>query len=176
MNHYLYSKKDSYKICFLVNQIQLRELEKEYFEGLNKEDILILDLYKDPKKKKTSVSDMKEYLQDVQETLAKFNVEYVIICNSEYYKVFTKQTKADVNIGYIKEVDNYKVIYCPDFKSIFYDPIRVREKIKRSLFGLIVSYGKRNLCFVPYLSVLCTDVMRTGFNSHIDNPCFGVTV
>ena len=174
MNHYLYSKKDSYKICFLVNQIQLRELEKEYFEGLNKEDILILDLYKDPKKKKTSVSDMKEYLQDVQETLAEFNVEYVIICNSEYYKVFTKQTKADVNIGYIKEVDNYKVIYCPDFKSIFYDPIKVREKIKRSLSALkndLVGAYKEpgNINFQGYYPKTLEDVSRASA-SLLDKP------
>ena len=135
MNHYVFKAKDSYKICFLVNRINLEEIKKEYLNQLDvlEEDILLLDLYKDPKKKKTSVSDMKEYLKDVEETLAEFNVEYVVVCNSDYFKVFAKEAKADVHIGYIKNVDNRKVIYMPDFKSIFYDPIKVREKITRSI-------------------------------------------
>ena len=136
MNHYTFKTNDSYRICFLVNSIRMQEITKEYLSDLNKDEVLILDLYKDPKKKKTSTSDMKDYLEDVKETLVDFKVEYVVVCNSEYYKVFAKESKADTNIGYIKEVNGFKVIYVPDFKSIFYDPIKVREKIKRSLSAL----------------------------------------
>lgn len=136
MSYYTFKEKDSYKICFLVNRIQIAEISKEYLTDINKEDVLIMDLYKDPKKKKTSVSNMKDYLEDVVETLKEYHVEYVVICNSDYYKVFTKEPKADVNIGYIKEVDSFKTLYVPDFKSIFYDPIKVRAKIQRSLEAL----------------------------------------
>lgn len=136
MNHFVFKQKDSYKICFLVNQIQVPKIESEYLDGLDKEDVLILDLYKDPSKKKTKVSLMKEYLEDVKEVLAQFKVEYVVVCDSDYYKVFTKETKAEVFLGYIKEIEGYKTIYVPDFKAIFYDPIKVREKIKRSLTAL----------------------------------------
>lgn len=136
MNHFTFSTRKTYKICFLVNKIQMDEITKEYLNDLDKNEILILDLYKDPKKKKTSVASMKEYLKDVEETLSSFKVEYVIICNSDYYKVFTREAKADVTIGYVKEMGCYKVIYAPDYKSIFYDPIKVRAKISRSLIAL----------------------------------------
>lgn len=135
MQHLTYVTKEEYRFCFLVNKIQKQEIEKEYLSLLDapKEDILILDLFKDPTKKKTSTADMKEYLESVKEVLQDFDVEYVVICNSDYYKLFSKEAKSDVNIGYIKEVGHWKVLYCPDYKSIFYDPDKVKAKIKRSI-------------------------------------------
>lgn len=136
MRSYVYKEKDSYSICFLVNKIQIADIDKEYFQGLNVEDIVIAELYKDPKKKKTPVTNMKEFLQDIKLELQQLQVKYLVICNSDYYKVFTKEPKADVNLGYIKEIDGFKVLYVPDYKAIFYDPDRVRDKIQRSLSAL----------------------------------------
>lgn len=138
MNHFTFETRDQYRVCFLVNKIQMKDISNEYLKLLDipKEEVLILDLYKDPKRKKTTASDMKEYLQEVEETLAQFKVEYVVICNGDYFKTFSSQTKADVWIGYIKSVNQYKVLYCPDYKAIFYDPDKVRVKIYRALNAL----------------------------------------
>lgn len=135
MQHLTFAQKEEYKICFLVNKIQKEDLEKYYLKDLKvaKEDVLFLDLYKDPCKKKTSASDMKEYLKDVEETLKEFNIQYVVVCNSDYYKIFTKEPKAEVNLGYIKTVEEWKVVYCPDFKAVFYDPDKIKQKILRSI-------------------------------------------
>lgn len=136
MRSYVFKEKDSYSICFLVNKIQIADIDKEYLQGLNVEDVLLVELYKDPKKKKTPVADMKEFLRDLKMELLSLNVKYVVICNSDYYKVFTGEPKAEVNLGYIKEVDGFKVLYAPDYKAIFYDPDKVRDKIQRSLSAL----------------------------------------
>ena len=96
MKYYVFKQKDSYKICFLVNKIQADVIEKEYLSNLDKEDVLILDLYKEPKKKKTSAALMKEYFQEVKEVLNDFKVEYVCICNADYYKTIAKAKKADL--------------------------------------------------------------------------------
>lgn len=136
MNYYVNEKKDSYSICFLVSKIQRKELEQAYFEGLDPKDIIVIEAYKSPKKKKTPVSEMKEFIQDLKTELLALNVQYLCICNADYYKVFTKEPKTDVNLGYIKEIDGLKVIYVPDYKSIFYDPDRVKNKINRSLTAL----------------------------------------
>lgn len=136
MKHLVFIEKDSYKICFLVNKIQSEEIKKEYLSGINEEDVLILDLYKNPKKKKNTAAEMKEYLNDVLEVCSEFKVQYICCCNADYFKVLTKQVKADVNIGYIHQVSGFKVIYVPDFKSIFYDPEKSRAKIQRSLKAL----------------------------------------
>lgn len=135
MNNYTFAEADSYKVCFLVNQIKVGEIRKEYLLNLHVDldQILILDLYKEPNKKKTSVALQKEYLEEVKEVLRDYKVEYVAVCNGEYFKTFTKENKTDVNLGYIKDVEGFKVIYIPDFKGIFYDPDRVREKIQRGI-------------------------------------------
>lgn len=135
MRHFVFKEADSYKVCFLVNQINIEEIKKEYLDYLNIDlsQILILDLYKEPKKKKTSVALMKEYLEEVKEVLLDYDVEYVAVCNGDYFKTFAKEQKLEVHLGYIKEVQGYKLSYVPDFKGIFYDPDRVREKIRRGL-------------------------------------------
>ena len=135
MQHLTYSEQEEYKVCFLVNKIQKVEIEDAYLSllTLDKKDVLIMDLYKDPTKKKTSASNMKEYLQDVSKVLNDFKVQYVVVCNSDYYKILSKEPKAEVNIGYIKEVDGKKVVFCPDYKAIFYDPEKTKSKIKRSI-------------------------------------------
>lgn len=136
MRSYVFKEKDSYSICFLVNKIQIADIDKEYLQGLNVEDILLVELYKDPKKKKTPVINMKEFIQDIKPELEQLKVKYLVICNSDYYKVFTKEPKADVNLGYIKEIEGFKILYVPDYKAIFYDPDKVRDKIQRSLSAL----------------------------------------
>lgn len=135
MRHFVFKEADSYKVCFLVNQINIEEIKKEYLDylGIDLNQILILDLYKEPKKKKTSVALMKEYLEEVKEVLLDYGVEYVAVCNGDYFKTFAKEQKLEVHLGYIKEVQGYKLSYVPDFKGIFYDPDRVREKIRRGL-------------------------------------------
>lgn len=136
MNHATFVTKDSYRICFLVNRIGLSSIIQEYLQGIDRNDVLILDLYKDPSKKKTAVKDMKEYLKDIKEVLKDFNVEYVCVCNSEYYKVFAKTTKAEPYLGYVTQVEDWKILYVPDYGSIFYDPSKTRDKIQRSLQAL----------------------------------------
>lgn len=141
MNHFVYKKKDVYKVCFLVNKIQLSNIELEYLTQIHVdlEDVLLIDLYKDPKRKKTPYADMQEYLREVKEVLRDFGVEYVLVCNGDYFKVFTKETKVEVHLGYVKKVDDFKVIYCPSFESVFMDPIKTRSKIQRALETLDAS-------------------------------------
>lgn len=136
MNVFVYKRKDEYPICFLVSKLLRSEIEHHYFDGLNKEDILIAEAYKDPVKKRTSASLMREFLGELKEELLSLKTKYLVVCDSEYYKVVSKETKAEANLGYIKEVDGFKVLYVPDFRSIFYDPERVKEKINRSLTAL----------------------------------------
>ena len=127
-----------YRVCFLVNKLDVEKVKREYVDKLNlpPSDVFAMELYKDPSRKKTKASDMRLFLQDVEEHLYEMECEYVVICNSDYYKLFTKESKAEANLGYIKNVENLKVLYAPDAGAIFYDPERTREKILRSLTAL----------------------------------------
>lgn len=134
--------KGDYTICFLVPFINKREIEKEYIEpfNINKNDVLILDLYKDPLKKKTSAKDMKNYLkEEVEQTLIQNNVKYVFVCDSEYFKQVSRQNKADSNVGYVLDsiFEDIKVTYIPSFKSIFYNPDSTKEKISLGINAIL---------------------------------------
>ena len=134
MRHFSYVTKDTYKAALLVPKIQKEQIEKEYLSHLNipKEDCLVLDLFIDPSRKKTKASDMKEYLKEVYPVLNEFKIEYVLVCDPEYFKIMAKVVKADVNIGYIFNKE-WKIVYVPNYKAIFYDPVKVRSKIRKSL-------------------------------------------
>lgn len=129
-------QKETYPICFLVNNIQKESISKEYLQDIDKESVLILDIPKNPNGKRQSVSDIKAYFESIKGTLQAFNVEYLVVCNSDVYKVITKSNKAEVFLGYIKEAEGFKVLYAPDYKAVFYDPAKVRGKINRSLQAL----------------------------------------
>lgn len=135
MSYWYDSVQDSYKICFLVNTINVEKIKKEYLSSLDVKDILVLDL---PTKEKGKVTakEYKEYWNTLKETFNNYNVEYVVVCNGDAYKAFTKSPKAEVNLGYIKLVDNRKILYVPDYKMVFYDPEKTRAKINRSISSL----------------------------------------
>lgn len=135
MSYWYDSVQDSYKICFLVNTINVEKIKKEYLSSLDVKDILVLDL---PTKEKGKVTakEYKEYWNTLKETFENYNIEYVVVCNGDAYKAFTKSPKAEVNLGYIKLVDNRKVLYVPDYKMVFYDPEKTRAKINRSISSL----------------------------------------
>lgn len=136
INYKVFKEADSYSICFLVNSIKEDAIRREYLQDLNLDDVLLVEIPKDPERKKLSAKTIKEFYSSIAERLHDLQVQYLVICHSDFYKVITKETKVEVNLGYIKEIDDFKVIYVPDFKSIFYDPIKVRDKISRSLQAL----------------------------------------
>ena len=135
MSYWYDSVQDSYKICFLVNTINVDKIKKEYLSSLDLKDILVLDLPTKTKGKVTA-KEYKEYWNTLKETFDEYKVEYVVVCNGDAYKAFTKSPKAEVNLGYIKLVENRKVLYVPDYRMVFYDPEKTRAKINRSLSSL----------------------------------------
>ena len=64
MRYLKYSDKEEFPIVFLVQSINKKDLEEYYFKDLNKDNILTLDLYYEPEKKKTSAAIIKQYLEE----------------------------------------------------------------------------------------------------------------
>jgi DNA polymerase-1 len=133
----------TFPICILVSQIQRDKLLSAYidpFAGISEQDVLILDLHQAEGKKKTPVAEIKAYIgEELQQTFDDCKIEYVVVADAEYFKALTGQTKAEANLGYILDsrFGPQKIVYVPDFRSIFYDPDGVRSKINRSLKALI---------------------------------------
>lgn len=144
MNHLFYSEElmQQYKFIILVQTINEKDIFRHYIEpfGINKDDVLVLDLYKTGKK--TKVSDMKEYCKDIIEIVDQYSPEYVICGDADYYKLLSGQKSAENYLGYVvqptKPYESIKnIIYVPSLRSIFYDPELVKSKIKHSMQAML---------------------------------------
>jgi DNA polymerase-1 len=151
------------RIAILVPRIQTAEVQKHYYQphllALG-ENAMIADLFIDQTKKKNTVSDMKEYLDDLLPNLKAEGIKMLVVTHPEYFKVLTKKAKTDATIGDIIVSDydpDFSVTYCPNYSRIFYDPDKIKPKIKmafeatcRWAIGNTTVVGKNIIKFSEY--------------------------
>ena len=151
MRYHLYTKliNNAYPVSLLVPTINAGEIEKAYTgTTLKKEDLLVLTLHYAQGTKKTTAEEKRAYLeQELFPVLKDNGVEYIMVTDSEYFKVLTKMTKVEVYLGYVLDcaLGPFKVIYVPSYKAIFYDPPKVKSKIQQALNAL---HDHRNNAYV----------------------------
>ena len=135
-------EKDNYKICILVPTIEKDNIEREYLTGfgINPDDVLVVSLHQARGKKKTPMAEMKEYItSELVPILNNMGVEYVVIGDADYFKAFTKSAQADRMSGYVvnSTFGNWHCVYVPNYKGIFYDPDKIRQKISMGMSALV---------------------------------------
>lgn len=113
------------------------EIKRYYCDPLGVTDYQIVKIWK--YKKKTPVTDIKTCLQEqVYPKITTYVPNYVLVADSEYFKVMAKVTKPDAYIGYFFG-DTFKFLYVPSYKQIFYHPEETKEKITRALDSIKAS-------------------------------------
>ena len=113
------------------------EIKRYYCDPLGVTDFQIVKIWK--YKKKTPVTDIKTCLQEqVYPKITTYTPNYVLVADSEYFKVMAKVTKPDAYIGYFFG-DTFKFLYTPSYKQIFYHPEETKEKITRALDSIKAS-------------------------------------
>lgn len=143
--HYLYfsdNEEKHYPFVFLVTKIRKEEIMREYIEpfNLDKDQVMVIDLHQAVGKKKTPAREMKAYIEEeLQEVLDSIGAEYVFVTDAEYFKIFARTSKADVNLGYVLESvwGTQKIAYLPNYQMVFYDPERIREKIAQGIRAVL---------------------------------------
>ena len=140
------TEESSYPVALLVPTIRKEEIRDAYLSGpeLDAEDVLVLDLHSAPGKKKTPVKEIKGYIEEMLvPSLTDMGVQYVLCAQSDYFKALAGVSKAEANSGYVLDspYGNFKVIYIPNYRSIFYDPGKVMGQIQQALSALA---GHRN--------------------------------
>lgn len=83
---------------------------------------------------------MKEYIESEWINVLENQAKYLLVADTEYSKYnFTGTAKADVNLGYVlpSVFGSFNVIYIPSYKAVFYDPIKIRPKIKQAIEALL---------------------------------------
>lgn len=131
-----------YPIAILGHQIRREEMIKTYLlpYDLSMEDFIFLELHSAPGKKKTPAREIKEFIQqELQQVLDDAETQYIICTDSDYFKILTKEAKAEANLGYVCDSvwGKQKVIYAPSYRQVFYDPPVVKSKIAQGMDALL---------------------------------------
>jgi DNA polymerase-1 len=139
--HFSADEKPTYPVCFLVPNIRADEIRKAYLDpySLDPEEVLVIDLHYAEGKKKTPMVEMKQYIsEELLPVFTDMGVEYIAVADAEYFKALTKAVKVDANLGYVLpcEFGPQKVVYVPNYRSIFYDPEKVTAKISQGITAL----------------------------------------
>lgn len=143
MRYLKYSDKEEFPIVFLVQNINKKDLEEYYFKDLDKNNILTLDLYYEPGKKKTPAAIIKQYLEEeIIPILNEYKTKYVIVSDQEYFKVLAKVLKVDLYLGYAMKspYGDFQVFYIPNYKAVFFNPDVIKEKINYVIKSLKDSF------------------------------------
>jgi DNA polymerase-1 len=142
MRHLKFAECPTYAIAILVPEIRRDAILDAYVtpHAIDPANVIVLDLHQDVTKKKTPAAQMKQYAEEeLAPTLLDLGVEYLIVADAEYFKILTKQAKAEPHLGYVLDCafGPQKVVYVPSYKAIFYDPEKVRSKVSQGISALI---------------------------------------
>ena len=143
MHHLIFTDTEqaTYPVTFLVPVIKKDDILKAYItpHTLDTKDALVVDLHYSQTSKKTPMTEMRAYLeQEVIPVLKRAKTEYVMVCDAEYFKALTKLAKVEPYLGYACDTGygDFKVIYLPNYRQMFYDPVKVTERIKQGMGAL----------------------------------------
>lgn len=144
MHHIVFSSqpRNDFPLVILSTTLKADEMRKAYLDpfGLDGEEVAAISLYVEPGKKKTSVGVMKEYLkEELIPTLNSVGARYVAVADAEYFKLLSGAKAAEPSLGYVLDspFGDWKVVYVPSYKAIFYDPVKIRSKIEQGMRALI---------------------------------------
>ena len=134
-------ERPSYPVVLLVPTIRRDEIKKVYLDpySMDPDAMLVVQLHRDPAKKKTPADTIKEWLKtELVPVMEDLGTQYILVADADYFKILTKASKVEVNLGYVMDCvfGPWKVIYIPNFQAVFYDPDRVTAKIATSMAAL----------------------------------------
>lgn len=141
MRYATYGDNSQFDLAILSTHISTNEIRKAYLDpfGIDPASVIIFSLFQAPGKKKTPAKEIKEYIE--QELVPQLNdcaPKYLLCTDAEYFKALTKTGKADAQLGYVMDCifGPWKVVYAPNYRSIFYDPPKIKAKIAQAMSAL----------------------------------------
>ena len=146
MNHFAYKESDKYSIALLVkpSALNIKEISTYYMvpmadKGIKEEDVVVFALEYDALGKATA-QFIKQALVNLLSTLDSMGVKALYVVDSAYFKVLTKEAKAEPHYGYALpcKVEGYAhmtVVLGASYQSLIHNP-GVQNKIDHSLHAL----------------------------------------
>lgn len=147
MQYLTFSETESstFTVAILVNNLRKADIENAYIKpfGLDPSQVVAIKLHQlhdgNGKGRKTPASEMKRWIQEeLKEVLDNCQVQYLLVADGDYFKIFTKKPKVDAFSGYVlpSEYGSWNCITVPTYEQIFYDPGKVRGRIAMALQAL----------------------------------------
>jgi len=148
MKHIIFRDKNyllnnPYKIALLIKEAALHKkfIEDNYLStlSLNNDDIIAFSL-KYNIQNKAPAKLIKEYLNNLLQSIKHLEINILYVCDSNYFKTLTKVRKVEPYYGYIlnckiKGYEHLKIILGVNYQRLFYDP-KLKNKINLSLSTL----------------------------------------
>ncbi len=145
MKHINHSKNNIFDTAILIKESALNksEVETNYINpldqmGINTDGIVSFSLMYDSKK--PSASTRKSYSAQVLTEIDKLHIKDVLVCDGEYFKTLTKQTKSEPHYGYVLPCailgfEHINIVLCPNYQVLFFNPA-MKQKINLALNAL----------------------------------------
>lgn len=98
-------------------------------------ELTLMPVYFPETKKKVPRAEQIEWLDSIKDELTKY--DYLLVSEPEYFKVLSKQQKADGNLGLqFNTIYNNKVFYIPSVQTYYFNKERALPKIEQCIKAL----------------------------------------
>lgn len=146
MRNIVFEDAPSHPIALLMKPTAFKkqDLIQHYLDpwekmGVHRKHVLAMTL--DMEGKKTSVGFAKAYLEELMPILKEQGCKYLYVGDGSYFKLLTKQSKADVHMGYVLPCqwagcENMFVVLGVNYQQLIYNP-DIQEKLDQSLYALV---------------------------------------
>ena len=133
MRHYTFDESESYHVAVLLKATSFNKMEvmANYITplcdlGIPSSELIACSLDYEASGK-VSVGFIKQYLDKLLETLQSIGVKFLYVADANYFKVLTKQTKAEPHHGYVlpcKYVgyEHMNVVLGVNYQALIYNP------------------------------------------------------
>ena len=149
MRHLVFEESNQYTVALLVKSPAFKQSEilANYVLPLNHQNVASKDLIaftlKYNEVGKAPAAFIKEYLDKLLPALHSLGVTYLYVADSAYFKVLTKQAKAEPHYGYvlpctIKGYEHMNVVLGLNHQALIYNP-ELQAKLTLSLNTLASS-------------------------------------
>lgn len=146
MRHIIFEKAESYTAALLIKSTSFKqqELVTNYVTplvqlGVPSSRVIAFTLETD-EKGKVPASFAKRYLDELLPNLDELGITHLYVAESNYFKLLTKQTKADPHHGYVLPCkypgyEHLQVVLGLNHQALIYNP-ELQTKLDLSLFTL----------------------------------------
>ncbi|WP_080948286.1 hypothetical protein [Moraxella bovoculi] len=144
---YWHNPQSTYKVAVLIKDSYLVDegIKKFYIDYINPDitDTQVICFGLKYVNNKTTAAMAREHLNKLASAIVRLGITHLYVPDATYFKVLTKEKKADVHYGYVlpckfKGLEHLNVVLGVNYGQLMYNPNLV-ERMERTLNTLVDS-------------------------------------